>query len=127
MERENEQIRAALLEGGNLENIEPERLEFCESELVEEYLEHSLSSDELELFKTNFLVTEERRDLLNELRLLKKVSSDAFVFDAKAFEEAAKRTAEPPPANQTSRIGSILLVVVILAIVAFIAWRLLQP
>jgi hypothetical protein len=126
METENEQIRAALLEGRNPGTIDPETLEFCESELVEEYLENSLSPNEIELFKTNFLVTNERQDLLNELRLLKRVSSDAFVFDAKKFEEAAKQKTKQLP-EPASRIGSLLLILVILAVVAFIAWRLLQP
>lgn len=49
-------------------------MSLAESELIEEYLEGGLTEAERELFELNYLVNDERRELVNEVALLKKYS-----------------------------------------------------
>ena len=53
-----------------------DKLHLAESELMEDYLEETLSPDEKVLFEKNFLVTTERQKRLDFLRLLKKHAKD---------------------------------------------------
>ncbi|HEX6278436.1 MAG TPA: hypothetical protein VFZ49_00355 [Pyrinomonadaceae bacterium] len=117
MGREHEEIRIALLEGASsagadLAAIDRDTLFFVESELVEDFLEGSLSDEESELFRTNYLVTDERRDLLNEVRLLKRFSSGSIKFDAEEFER------ENPP--EESLPGRPVVAIAILAFAALL-------
>ena len=89
MNVEHARIREALLRGSETDSTDSETLFFAESELIEDHLEGTLSPSESELFLSNFLVTEERREHLNEVRMLKRFSSDAFEFDARVFDEPA--------------------------------------
>lgn len=109
MEVEYEQIRTALLAGEKIGPVHPEKLHFVESELVEDYLEGSLSAYESGLFRSKYLVTDERKDLLNEIRLLKRVSSDAFAFDASVFD------ARLPLDSKRSRVSRSVLLIAIAA------------
>lgn len=118
MGREHEEIRTALLAGepsagGDLAAVDRETLFFVESELVEDYLEGSLSDEESELFRTNYLVTDERRDLLNEVRLLKRFSSGSIEFDAERFERE-HAAEERLPGRPIVTIGILALAGVLL-------------
>ena len=50
-------------------------ISIAENELIEEYLEGTLSNEEKELFESHYLSSDDHRDLVNELALLKKYSS----------------------------------------------------
>ncbi|MDI1240987.1 MAG: hypothetical protein PSX80_03580 [bacterium] len=95
MEVEHARIREALLHAAETASLDHETLFLIESELIEDHLEGSLTPAESELFLANFLVTEERREHLNELRMLKRFSSDAFEFDTSAFDEPVQDTEKP--------------------------------
>src|SRR5215203_5458377 len=47
----------------------------AENELIEDYLEGALPAEERELFEKHYLSSDEHRDLVNELALLKRYSS----------------------------------------------------
>lgn len=123
MNSEHQRIRKALLQGTavEMETIDPETLFFVESELIEDHLEGSLTPAESELFLANFLVTGERREHLNEVRMLKRFSSDAFEFDASVFDEPSQ-----PARSSFSRTATIVLIAVIAAIVILISVQLLR-
>jgi len=54
-----------------------DELLLAESELMEDYLEGSLSSEELELFHQNFLTSTDRKDRVRELAVLKQYSRES--------------------------------------------------
>ena len=115
-----EQIRETLLDPNrshriDLSSVDPELLFFKESELIEDYIEGSLSEAESSLFKKNFLVTDERQELLNEIRLLKRFSSDSWKFNAESVELGKGRG--------PSRILMLGLALIILAALVFLAVR----
>ena len=114
-------IREALLHGAETASIEPETLFFIESELIEDHLEGSLTPPESELFLSNFLVTEERRELLNEVRMLKRYSSGSYDFDASAFAEPIDISEKP-----VSRTATIIAVLAIIVILIMISVQLLR-
>src|SRR5688572_31913330 len=95
MNAEHQRIRKALLQGSAVDAIDPETLFFVESEIIEDHLEGSLTPVESEMFLTNFLVNEERREHLNEVRMLKRFSSDAFEFDASVFDDPSETSTKP--------------------------------
>ena len=123
MKDEHQRIRKALLQGSatEIEAIDPETLLFVESELIEDHLEGSLTPPESELFLANFLVTEERREHLNEVRMLKRFSSDAFEFDASIFDERVD-----DPENSTSRTSTIIVLCAISAMLIILSYQLLR-
>ena len=123
---EHERIRSALLQGSadSIATIDPETLFFVESELIEDHLEGSLTDSESEQFLSNFLVTEERRDLLNEVRILKRFSSGAFGFDASVLDEPSDDSEKP--ADSSSSTAKVILLVCIAAILIYISVRLLR-
>ena len=123
MAAEHERIREALLRGSvdNIATVDPETLFFIESELIEDHLEGSLTPPESELFLANFLVTEERREHLNEVRMLKRFSSDAYEFDASVFDEPAI-----DPQNSSSRTLSIIVITAITAILIIVSIQLMR-
>ena len=111
MNVEHARIREALLRGGEPATVDPETLFFVENELIEDHLEGSLTPTESDLFISNFLITEERREHLNEVRMLKRFSSDAFEFDTSVFDE---------PAETLEKSGSRTIAVIVLSAVAVI-------
>jgi hypothetical protein len=111
MNVEHARIRETLLRGGEPATVDPETLFFVESELIEDHLEGTLTPTESELFLSNFLVTEERREHLNEVRMLKRFSSDAFEFDASVFDE---------PSDNSGKQGSRTITIVIVSAVTVI-------
>jgi len=118
-----EQIRETLLDPNrshkiDLAKVDPELLFFKESELIEDYLEGTLSEAESSLFKKNFLVTDERRELLNEIRLLKRFSSDSWKFNADSVEG--------DKGGNSSRILMFGLALIILAALVFLAFQFLK-
>lgn len=121
MEVEHARIREALLYGGETASFAPETLFFIESELIEDHLEGSLTPAEAEMFLANFLITEERREHLNEVRMLKRFSSDAFEFDASAFDEPTSKSEEP-----VSRTVTIIVLTAVTLILIMISARLLE-
>lgn len=128
MIRENKEIRTALLAGApstpeDLGPVDRETLFFVESELVEDFIEGSLSEEDSERFRTNYLVTEERRDLLNEVRLLKRFSSGSIAFNAEEFEEEI--SSNDPPKLWTRTVFAAAALIVLLLLVWFIVARLL--
>ncbi|MEO5859712.1 MAG: hypothetical protein ABIR33_12265 [Pyrinomonadaceae bacterium] len=125
MEAEHQRIREALLHGGaGIASVDPEQLLFIESELIEDHLEGSLTPSESELFHENFLVNEERRELLNEVRMLKRFSSDAFEFDASVFDEPS----ESPVDSQDSsyRVTTVIVILAITAILFVLFTQLMR-
>ncbi len=120
MEVEHARIRKALLHGGETASVAPETLFFIESELIEDQLEGSLTPAESELFLANFLVTEERREHLNEVRMLKRFSSDAYEFDARVFDEPADKSEET-----VSRTVTIVVLTAVTVILIMISAQLL--
>lgn len=124
MEYLHGQIRDALLNGSTAVggDVDPETLFFVESELIEDHLEGSLSPAESELFLANFLVTEERREHLNEVRMLKRFSSDAFEFDASVFDEPQETTE-----STVSRTTTIVVISAVAVILILISAQLLRP
>src|SRR5437763_2043708 len=53
-----------------------EHLALAESDLIEDYLEGSLSTEELALFNSNFLTSADRKQQLGEISLLKRYARD---------------------------------------------------
>lgn len=76
-EHERETVEMGVIE----DKISANEIFIAESELIEDYLEESLSEAEREMFEKNFLTTEDRRDRVNEIRLLKRFSSGPHRFD----------------------------------------------
>ena len=121
MNVEHARIREGLLSGREMATVDPETLFFVESELIEDHLEGSLTPTESELFISNFLTTEERREHLNEVRMLKRFSSDAFEFDASVFDEPSDDTE-----GSTSRAVTIVVVAAITAIIILLSIQLFR-
>lgn len=71
-ESEAQEISLRIIEDKSFEN----EMLFAESELIETFLEKSLTPEETKLFQTNFLINEERENHLKELYLLKKYASN---------------------------------------------------
>lgn len=67
----NEEIGVRMIEDPSLSTA----IAMAENELVEDYIEGSLTGEDVTLFKRNFLVNENRHDLVNEVALLKRYSS----------------------------------------------------
>ena len=113
MSIEHARVREALLHGEPA-TVDAETLFFVESELIEDHLEGSLTPSESELFISNFLTTEERREHLNEVRMLKRFSSDAFEFDASVFDEPAENVEKSVSWTFTVIVLSAVAVILIL-------------
>jgi hypothetical protein len=60
----------------------------AEQELVEDHLDHSLTPEEDELFRTNFLVSDERRQMLRETSMLREYA-DKFGMPVVTVSESA--------------------------------------
>lgn len=66
-----------------------EQVSQSEFDLIEDYLEGSLSAADHELFELQYLISEERRERVREIALLKKYATRSAEFEAVA-EPAAK-------------------------------------
>lgn len=73
-EKTGEEIGVRVIEDETLE----EKLRIAENSLIEDFLEKSLSPAEEKLFYENFLISEERMDRLNDIRLFKDYSRKYF-------------------------------------------------
>lgn len=120
MNVEHARVREALLHGAETAPVDQETLYFVESELIEDHLEGSLTPPESQLFLANFLVTEERREHLNEVRMLKRFSSDAFEFDSSVFDEPTEDSIKPASSRVAIMVlSAIVLILIILGVVLF--------
>ena len=93
-------------------------ISIAEDELIEEYLEGSLSSDEKELFENHYLSSSDHRDLVNELALLKRYSSGP----AQAY-----LTGEMPvPSEGLSQYRPLAAaaVIVVIGLLGLLSWRM---
>ena len=129
MALETERIRRHLL--GDLSEAEREDLamsisehdfdrdiSIAENELIEEYLEGTLSNDEKELFESHYLSSGEHRDLVNELALLKRYSSGP----AQAY-----LTGEMPVPNEglsQYRPLAAAAVIVVIGVLGLLSWTM---
>lgn len=103
MENENDKLKQYLL--GNLASTEAEkidlqiiqdaemeeRLHFAENELMESYLEKTLSPSEIDLFQKNFLVSPERQSHFRQIALLRNY---ARTVEPKTAAKSAKDDSE---------------------------------
>jgi hypothetical protein len=69
--------------------ISEDELLWAESELMEDYLDETLSPTEVEMFKENFLVSPERAAQLRQISLIKNYVRDAA---AKKVPEKTRQT-----------------------------------
>ena len=93
-------------------------IEVAENELIEEYLEGTLSNEDKELFESHFLSSGEHRDLVHELALLKRYSSGP----AQAY-----LTGEMPVFNEglsQYRPLAAAAVVVVLGFLGLLSWMM---
>ena len=77
-EAEEEEIGVRIIEDSSFAEV----LVRAENDLVEDYLEGSLSESERELFERQYLVSEERIERLHEIALLKKYAARSVETDA---------------------------------------------
>ena len=68
---EEEEIGGRIIEEASF----AESLTQAENELIEDYLEGSLSAAERELFENQYLLSDERRERVQEIALLKKYAT----------------------------------------------------
>ena len=95
-------------------------IEVAENELIEEYLEGTLSNEDKELFESHYLSSGEHRDLVHELALLKRYSSGP----AQAY-----LTGEMPVLNEglsQYRPLAAAAVVVVLGFLGLLSWTMLS-
>lgn len=81
-ESETVEIDLSLIASNELEND----LHFAEQDLIEDYLENSLTQEEKSLFINNFLISEERRQSLSEIAHLKALAQNSVIQDEPASE-----------------------------------------
>lgn len=85
---------AVEVEGIEVRIIEDEsftnEMNLAENELIEDYLENSLTATEREMFEKYFLVSEERRERVQEISLLKRYSSGPHRFALEAEDPPTK-------------------------------------
>ncbi len=83
---ESEQVDLRVISG----EISDHEMAIAESELIEDYLEGSLSDEETKLFQDNFLVSAERRQMVDETALLMNYASSGRAV-VTVSEETGKR------------------------------------
>ena len=92
----------------------------AESELIEEYLEGTLSGEDKQLFERHFLSSSEHRDLVNELSLLKRYSSGP----AEAYLTGELRV--PAEGLAQYRPLAAAATIVIVGLLGLLSWRMFQ-
>ena len=85
---ETETIDLQIISDDNL----AEELSLAESEIIEDDLEGSLSDDEEQLFRLNFMVSDARQEQLKEISLLKNYARSQDVQKKQAEPHEAPRT-----------------------------------
>ncbi|MGI8640521.1 MAG: hypothetical protein ACR2MG_11335 [Pyrinomonadaceae bacterium] len=104
-----------------------EKLHSAESELMEDYLEEMLVPDEKDLFNKNFLVTAERQERLDFLRLLKKYAKDVGqvkkIHNLKTEEKPSFFDSLKNLLSLKPRPFPLLATVLILALAVGFSWR----
>lgn len=113
-----DQIKRELLDSGNVPQSNGDASEavfLAESELIEEYLEGSMAQEDKSLFESNFLITDERREMYQEIRLLKQYSSGPHRFDLDegSQDETERRRISPIVAAG----GVVVLAVIVLLLI----------
>jgi hypothetical protein len=83
---EIEEVELRIIE----EEIFANEMNLAETELIEDYLEGTLTAAEGELFEKYFLDSEERREHVQEIKLLKRYSSGPHRFALEVAEPVAK-------------------------------------
>ena len=97
-ERETAKIDLRIISDENF----AEELSLAESDLIEDYLEGSLSDDEVRLFRTNFLISPARKAQLTEISLLKSYAQ------SQAVQKTQNESAEASPAKLTDILRAYL-------------------
>ena len=92
----------------------------AENELIEEYLEGTLPDDEKMLFESHYLSSDEHRDLVNELALLKRYSSGPA--EAYLTGEMRMLTGRPSRYLYLTAAGAIVLV----GLLGLLSWLMLD-
>jgi len=90
-----------------------EKLLWAESELMEDYLDETLSPPDVELFKENFLVSPERRAQLKQISLMRNYARKCVPKDV------AEKASETPPESFYEKLKKIFSLNPRLAIAAF--------
>jgi hypothetical protein len=92
----------------------------AENELIEDYLEGALPAEERELFEKHYLSSDEHRDLVNELALLKRYSSGpAEVYLTGEVRAATEGLSQY---RQLAAAAAIVLV----GVLGLLSWRMFQ-
>ena len=99
LEKEADEISLQIIADEDFEG----KMLFAEAELIEDFLEGSLSAAETELFYRNFLTTPERIELLEETAFLKEYAQTRNSKSAKE-ETDGKKSANFPNLNTPKSI-----------------------
>ena len=121
LEKEADEISLQIIADEDFEG----KMLFAEAELIEDFLEGSLSAAETELFYRNFLTTPERIELLEETAFLKEYAQTRNSKPAKEEIEGKK------PTNFFESLKSFfahnlrpVAAVLIILVIGTIAWRI---
>ena len=96
-------------------------IQIAENELIEEYLDGDLTEDEKQLFEDHFLSSDEHRDLVKEVALLKRYSSGpATAYLTGEIIAAARVGPQLKPLMAAATV-------VVIGWAGLIAWKLFQP
>lgn len=113
---ETEIIERLLLE----DEKAPEILFALENELIEDYIEGILEEKERLAFESHFLDSEERREQVKEIAMLKRLASGEHRAVSSVGEE-------PQKSNSLSFWLYLAVIVIALALVIFAGWRFFGP
>ena len=94
----------------------------AENELIEEYLEGALPDEEKELFEHHYLSSDKHRDLVNELKLLKRYSSGPAEAYLTGETRAVAGDNGPSPYKQLASAA----VIVVIGLLGLLSWRMFQ-
>ena len=110
------------IEGIEVRIIEDEgfanEMNLAESELIEDYIENTLTPREREMFEKYFLNSDERRERVQEISLLKRYSSGPHRFALEAEESPAT-----PEFSGWFRVLVPALAILIAGTLGYIAWQ----
>lgn len=123
-EAEAEKIDLEIISG----QISAEELIMAEDELIEEFLDEELTEHELKLFNENFLISDERRERLKQISLLKNYSQK-YLKDSAIEEKPVENKSflsklfDLFAVNQRPSIAILTGLIVVLS--GFIIWQVL--
>lgn len=132
MQSDSEKLRRYLL--GDLDDAEMDVIDFwiisdddsaaalssAEHDLLEDYLENNLSKEESVLFGSNFLISDERRQQLDEIALLKRAAAASKPVVSPIDESRSSFVTRLFP---FSRPVMAAFAVVVIVVAAFVGWR----